>query len=76
MSTNIILTHKTRINILYGDLKNMLEWCKQNCTGDWKYDQVGDSIDDYTYNAISGTMMYDFYFETDRDYFAFIMWKK
>jgi len=39
----------------------MIEWCGKNCQAEWKFD---DSDNGYT-----------FYFESEKDYVAFMIWK-
>lgn len=51
----------------YGQLKDIVEWCDRNCKGDYRYTE--DPIDEI-YNS------WVFYFELERDYIAFIVWKK
>jgi hypothetical protein len=65
MSINIPTAYKTNIVLPYGGLKATIEWCERNCTDEWRFD------------ASDGTgPAYDFYFESERDYVAFTMWKK
>ena len=63
MSINIPTAYKTNIQLEYGKLKAIIDWCADNCTDEWKFDETDGSS-------------YDFYFESERDYVAFIMWKK
>ena len=51
----------------WGQLKEIVEWCDRNCTGDYRY------MED-----LSGEMnnSWVFFFEAERDYVAFLMWKK
>jgi len=55
------------INLLFGELQPMLNWCEKNCVGNWQYmeDPNGDM-----YNS------WIFFFENERDYVAFMLWKK
>lgn len=62
MSISIPTSYKTEIEIPFGELDAMIEWCEHNCASEWKFD---DS--DYGYK---------FYFESERDYVAFLIWKK
>ena len=64
--------YKTEIIIGYGQLKPVIEWCERNCVADWRYsgDNMMDMIGD---TAFFG---YEFFFESEKDYVAFLMWKK
>jgi hypothetical protein len=62
MSINIPTAYKTNIHLEYGELKATIEWCERNCIDEWRFDGSGPS--------------YDFYFESERDYVAFTMWKQ
>jgi hypothetical protein len=59
---NIPTAYKVDITFPFGGLDVMIDWCQKNCQGEWKF---GDSDNGYT-----------FYFESDKDYFAFMIWKK
>lgn len=75
MSINIPTAYKSSITIPWGDLDNTIEWCKTNCTCEWKFEEAQLPYGDYRYRHKSENY-YNFYFESERDYFAFIMWKK
>lgn len=66
MSINIPTTLKANIEIPYGQLQSILNWCKQNCTSNWKFAEDNNS-------QFGG---YEFFFESERDYVAFVLWKK
>lgn len=59
--------NKIRIELDFGQLRPVLEWCERNCTGDWRY------TEDPNGGMYSSWI---FLFDTDRDYVAFLMWKK
>ena len=59
---------KAEIIIEYGSLKPMIAWLQRNCIGDWTYDCVIPAGRD------GG--MYEFYFEEERDYTTFVLWKQ
>lgn len=67
MSINIPTAFKSRISIPYGLLNETVSWCDRNCIGDWRYmeDPNGEMYDSWV-----------FFFEDERDYVAFLMWKK
>lgn len=66
MSINIPTAHKVNVSVPFGELKKVVQWCENNCTGDWRFmEDVNDQ-----WNA------FDFFFESDRDYVAFLLWQK
>ena len=74
---NLTTAHKTKIDIPYGKLDSILSWCKTNCESDWQFDSVVEYLEGYdaSYRAKS-ISTYDFYFESEKDYVAFVVWKK
>jgi hypothetical protein len=46
----------------YGGLEAVLEWCRDNCVGRWRYDPVSDNWPPEDHN---------FWFEDDRDLMRF-----
>lgn len=69
MSINIPTAHRANIDVQYGQLQPIIDWCDRNCESDWRYvDLVGDQD--------SATGRWEFLFESERDYVAFLMWKK
>jgi hypothetical protein len=67
MSTNII-PYKTEVDVEFGSLKEIVQWCQYNCERDWHYDMIN----------IPGTSpgRYEFQFDDEKDFVKFIMWKK
>lgn len=67
MSINIPTAFKSRISIPFGELKEVVAWCDRNCLGEVKYmeDPNGEMYSNWV-----------FFFEDERDYVAFLMWKK
>jgi hypothetical protein len=61
MSIDIPTAHKTELKFPFGELDSMIEWCEKNCHSEWKF---SDSDNGYT-----------FYFDSEKDYFAFMIWK-
>ena len=59
-------TNKVKIDLSYGQLKPVIEWCERNCTGVWHYmeDPKG---------AMYGSWI--FLFEDEKDLVAFTIWK-
>ena len=68
MSISIPTAYKTRIDIPFGELKSVIEWCTDNCINDWRFNEE--------FNPADTKHGYDFYFESERDYVAFVVWKK
>ena len=65
---SIDTTYDTTIELPYGQLKPLIEWCQHNCEKNWYFDvinMVGEQ---------SGS--YSFKFESERDYLIFLVWKK
>jgi predicted lipoprotein with Yx(FWY)xxD motif len=59
--------NKVEISLGFGELKPILHWCEDNCTGEWAYFILEP--------AGQGKGEYEFYFEDDSDKVKFIMWK-
>ena len=66
MSINIPTAHRANVTTQYGELSSIVDWCERNCSGDWRF------MDDPN-NQWGG---YDFFFESEKDYVAFLVWKK
>lgn len=69
MSISIATAYKTSLSIPYGELKNVISWCQHNCQSDWRFQEDMNSTDNFS-------LHYDFFFEDEKDYVAFIIWKK
>jgi len=63
-----MLNYETEMHIAYGNLSSMMDWCKRNCSGKWEC-----SVLDH---AGEGDGIYNFYFELEKDYVSFLIWKK
>jgi hypothetical protein len=50
----------------------MIEWCERNCVSDWRYS--GETNEHW--NGDTMFFGYEFFFESEKDYVAFLMWKK
>ena len=74
MSINIPNAHRANVSLPYGELKNIVAWCETNCTGDWRFIESTTKDGDTIYDR--DDQYFDFLFESDRDYTAFILWKK
>lgn len=58
---------KVEVSLNFGELKPLLHWCEDNCTGEWNYfikEPAGQ---------VKG--QYEFYFEDEQDKVKFIIWK-
>lgn len=69
MSISITTAYKTSLSIPYGQLKDVISWCQTNCQEDWRFQETTNNID-------PRLLHYDFYFENEKDYVAFLIWKK
>jgi len=58
--------HAQEISKPFGDLDGILEWCKSELVGEWRWQLV-----DVSTNFRPGR--YIFYFDQERDYFAFML---
>lgn len=68
MYTNIKETFNTTIELPYGQLKEMIEWCQNHCEKDWHFSVINEA------GSMNGT--YKFSFDSDKDYVTFLMYKK
>lgn len=66
MSINIPTAHRANIALQYGELANIVDWCERNCSSDWRF------MEDVN-NQWGG---YEFLFESEKDYVAFLVWNK
>lgn len=71
MSISIATAFKTLIDIPYGELKNVISWCQNNCQSDWRFHETLHSKDNFNFS-----LNYEFFFEDEKDYIAFLIWKK
>lgn len=58
--------HACEIHKPFGALENVLNWCKGELTADWRWQLVDVSSD-------IRPGRYIFYFDSERDYLAFVM---
>ncbi len=58
--------HACRIEKQYGMLEEILDWCKQSLTAEWRWQLISVSSDIRPGDYI-------FYFDSERDYLAFVM---
>lgn len=71
MSISLTTAFKTTISIPWGELKNVISWCQNNCQSDWRFHETYNTNDNYNLS-----LNYDFFFEDERDYVTFLIWKK
>lgn len=67
MSIDIPTALKANIHIDYGELQPILDWCDRNCESEYRYLDID-------YDSDAGR--WEFLFESEKDYVAFLMWKK
>ena len=65
---HIDTAYEISVQIEYGQLKQMIKWCTDNCIGDWGYTVLNEAGEE------PGT--YAFKFESEKDYVTFLIWKK
>lgn len=62
------IQNKVKIDLKFGELKPLLNWCENNCVGEWAFmslEPAGISKGEY-----------EFYFTNDDDKINFILWQK
>ena len=59
-------THAQEISKPFGVLESVLDWCKEELTSEWRWQLIEVSSD-------RRPGRYIFYFDSERDYLAFIM---
>jgi len=71
MSMNATQTNLYRISIPlpYGKLQETIDWCIRNCEATWQFDPF---FPGYEFNSDNT----EFLFESEKDYIAFLLWKK
>lgn len=58
---------KSEVFLHWGELRPITEWCERNCSFEWGYECREP--------AGSDAGVYEFYFENQRDYINFTVWK-
>lgn len=61
-------TNKVEVQLHWGELSPILNWCRRNCSSEWAYEQVSPAGE-----TIAGD--YKFYFISEKDLIAFTIWK-
>ena len=62
------LGYKAEVEIKYGRLAEVISWCDKNCKDYWTFNVRADAGQE------AGS--YEFKFESESDYFSFLVWKK
>jgi len=61
-------SYNTSIEIPWGHLREIIDWCETNCELDWHFQVI---------NAAGTTPgRYSFMFDSEKDYVNFLIWKK
>lgn len=61
--------HAAEIRKSYGVLDTVIDWCKENLSGEWRWQMVQPS-------SLNSPGRYIFYFDSDQDYCVFLLkWK-
>jgi len=63
---NIKFSHAHRLDKPYGVIEPMLNWCRHELQGEWRWQLIAMSQPDQPGD-------YAFYFDQERDYLAFVM---
>ena len=69
LSNSVIDWHRVIVDLRYGELGPLLDLCKRICNDEWFVSETEAAIYDQEGN-------YRFYFESERDYINFLVWKK
>ena len=70
MSIDIPTALKANIDVQFGQLRSIIDWCERNCESDYRYSDINNP------ESASSTGRWEFLFESEKDYVAFLMWKK
>jgi hypothetical protein len=71
MYNSMTLPYKTSIDLPFGKLRSVVEWCTTNCMKNWAFD-----ISDDHYAGEKQIPSYDFRFESEKDYITFLVYQK
>lgn len=72
MSLDTHEAFKVYIEVPFGKLGALLDWCERNCNADWSYTEDGKEH----WEGDTLFYGYQFLFESEKDYVAFTVWKK
>jgi hypothetical protein len=62
--------YHTKVDIPYGNLGSLIDWCKRNCNSDWHFTESTDIVEQFNQGA------WQFYFKEEKDYINFVVWQK
>lgn len=62
------MNFNTIIDIEYGDLRKVTDWCVQHCKYNWYYEM--------TESPGTEPGKYRFHFTDEKDFFTFMVWEK
>jgi hypothetical protein len=62
------LNYETVLDAKLGELGPLMEWCKRNCSDSWRVSVTEEAGD------LAG--IYKFYFQSEKDFINFLVWKK
>ena len=69
-------TNSISLYISFGELKNVISWCQNNCQPDWKFDYDGHSSEELLRTPDAHGSNYLFRFNNEEDVTLFILrWK-
>jgi len=61
--------YAVEIRKYYGVIDHVIDWCKENLSGEWRWQMVQPS-------SLNSPGRYIFYFDSDQDYCVFLLkWK-
>lgn len=66
MSIHIPTAYRANVEVPYGKLQQIVDWCERNCSDDWRY------MEDI-HNQWGG---FEFFFNSEKDYVAFLLCEK
>lgn len=58
---------QANVSIPIGKLQSIILWCEKNCEAAWAFDSSDHDAEIPDYN---------FFFNSEKDYVAFLLWKK
>lgn len=70
MSNPVREWFSTKVDIPYGNLGPLIDWCKRNCNSEWHFTESMDVVEQFNQSA------WKFYFKEEKDYINFVVWQK
>lgn len=62
--------YRVLVDIPYGQLQSTLDLCEKICEAEYKFDPATQ------YHNFTMSTSWEFFFESEKDYVAFLLWKK